>query len=364
MTNRERLELVETPNPALADLDVARTWFQNCRVSHQSCNGAYGNPLEPCVYPSRLVELTGDGVKVISSETVAQPLQYMTLSHVWGQNPENQLRLHSSRLDTFSQGLPDRELPQLFRKGVHIARYLNIRYLWIDSLCILQRSGDLQDLDTSRIDWEKEGIRMADIYSNAVCNISFLYSPDDDQKISYDPRTRKPCIIRPALDKDNGIVVVPEPSCDHDTGDWPYWNWMAPSLWPLSSRAWTFQEGLLSRRTLFYGHNNFLWECTEQLCDQSLGFIKQLARQQPPLLIASSLSKSHIRMPPTSNSPLIERNGFETWVDYICEYRRRALTVHSDRIMAFAGVAQTFAKTHRLTYLAGHFCEHMPYTLL
>ena len=146
----------------------------------------------------------------------------MTLSHVWGQNPTNQLRLQSSKLDTFSQGVPDGELPHIFRRRVQIARCLNIKYLWIDSLCTLQQPDDHQDLNASKKDWEKEGIKTADIYSNAFCNTSFLYSSDDDQEISYDSRTRKPCIIRPALGKDAGIVVVPEPSYIFETDVYAY----------------------------------------------------------------------------------------------------------------------------------------------
>jgi hypothetical protein len=136
--NRECPEQVETPNPALANLGIARNWFQNCCNSHQICNSTYEISLKSRVYPSRLVELTDDGVKVIRSEDAVKPLQYITLSHMWGKNPASQLRLQSSQLDKFSQGIPDGELPHIFRKGVHIARYLHIKYLWIDALCILQ----------------------------------------------------------------------------------------------------------------------------------------------------------------------------------------------------------------------------------
>jgi hypothetical protein len=196
---------------------------------------------------------------------------------------------------------------------------------------------------------------MANIYSNAVCNTSFLYSPDDDREISYDPRARKPCITRPALDTDAGIVVSSQPYWDPGFGGWGYWRWIEPSLWPLSSRAWAYQEHLLNRRTLFYGHNNFLWECAEQYCDQSLGFIEVPMHSRDFLPPGNDAIKNHIRVSPNTDRASTEAQLFETWVGYISEYRRRALTVHLDRIMAFAGIAQTFAEAHKSTYLAGHF---------
>jgi hypothetical protein len=214
------------------------------------------------------------------------------------------------------------------------------------------------------MDWEKEGVKMADIYSNAVCNISFLYSPDDDREISHDPRVRKPCVIRPALGTDAGIGIIPQPYWEIEFRDWGYWRWTEPSSWPLSSRAWAYQEYLLNRRTLFYGHNNFLWECAEQYCDQSLGFIKAPEHSMKFFPLGNNIIKNHIRVSPNTDRITTDVQLFDTWVGYISEYRRRALTVHSDRVMAFAGIAQAFAESHNLTYLAGHFWEHMPYTLM
>lgn len=44
-----------------------------------------------------------------------------------------------------------------------VVRYLDIGYIWIDCLCILQ---------DSKADWEHEAAHMADIYSNAYLTIA------------------------------------------------------------------------------------------------------------------------------------------------------------------------------------------------
>jgi hypothetical protein len=58
--------------------------------------------------------------------------------------------------------------------------------------------------------------------------------------------------------------------------------------------------------------------------------------------------------------PVYMRN----WKKLMNKYRRRDLTVASDRVIAFAGVAQAFQAQHGLTYLAGIWSESMPHCLL
>lgn len=55
------------------------------------------------------------------------------------------------------------DLPPLFQDAIIITRQLGLRYLWIDSLCIIQ--------DSLR-DWETEAAKMASIYQNSYVTIS------------------------------------------------------------------------------------------------------------------------------------------------------------------------------------------------
>ncbi|PMD19341.1 heterokaryon incompatibility, partial [Hyaloscypha hepaticicola] len=48
-------------------------------------------------------------------------------------------------------------LPKTFQDAVLITRDLGVRYLWIDSLCIIQDSDE---------DWEQEAARMSEVYAN------------------------------------------------------------------------------------------------------------------------------------------------------------------------------------------------------
>ena len=53
---------------------------------------------------------------------------------------------------------------------LYLTRVLQVRYLWIDSLCIIQ---------TDRSDWERESARMADVYRNAYLTIAASNSKSD-----------------------------------------------------------------------------------------------------------------------------------------------------------------------------------------
>jgi hypothetical protein len=65
-----------------------------------------------------------------------------------------------------------------------------------------------------------------------------------------------------------------------------------------------------------------------------------------------------------SASHLPHYDYMSNWHELIHEYRTRDLTVSSDRIIAFAGVAEAFQAKHGLMYLAGAWAESLPRSLL
>jgi hypothetical protein len=63
-----------------------------------------------------------------------------------------------------------KELPKTFQDAVRVARYLSIRYLWIDSICICQ--DDVHE-------WQREAANMTSIYSNTYLCIAAICASDD-----------------------------------------------------------------------------------------------------------------------------------------------------------------------------------------
>jgi hypothetical protein len=73
------------------------------------------------------------------------------------------LKLTLANLDAFLQEIPMTDLPPTFRDAFDVTRKLGIRYLWIDSLCIVQDSDS---------DWRAESSVMGEIYGRSLCNLA------------------------------------------------------------------------------------------------------------------------------------------------------------------------------------------------
>ena len=57
------------------------------------------------------------------------------------------------------------DLPQLFQDAFIIVEKLDVRYLWIDSICIIQQGDDIRD-------WRREAPKMAKYYQYSVSTLA------------------------------------------------------------------------------------------------------------------------------------------------------------------------------------------------
>src|ERR1700712_3169166 len=130
-------------------------------------------------------------------------------------------------------------MPPNFRDAVKVTRALGLRYIWIDSLCIIQ---------DSFADWQYESQRMAQVYANAYITIVATCAASAHEGFLTRPRTSFP------------PTKIPYSTTEHGPGFFylcpRYTHWLANdhdefvegSNW--NSRGWTFQERLLSTRLL------------------------------------------------------------------------------------------------------------------
>jgi hypothetical protein len=301
------------------------------------------------------------------SEDLPELYEYLTLSHMWGNHPENQVRLLESNFDEFAKSLPLDRLSWIYRAALQMTIGLGYRYLWIDSLCIIQDSA---------MDWTREAIKMASVYNNALCNISALFPPESASTPTISRKGKSPCVLRVAENATSGVTIRPVTenyrartdsegyplheapqglvmgSRDFDQG----WHWLDKSTWPLYSRAWTLQEQILCRRNIMlYGSKHLLWECGEISCDEVAGEFRYLqsAWDRP--------SKSDFV---SSNESTHGQDTRTLWRRVVRDYSLRSITQEDDMPMALAGVSRVFARMYGLTYVAGLFVEHMPAALM
>lgn len=120
--------------------------------------------------PRRVLDLGSDQLSgVVLYETQGEKNLYVTLSHCWGTETGSLIQSTKSNYNDRKQGIAWSQLPATFQDAINITRALNIRYLWVDSLCIIQ--GDV-------LDWEEQSALMAGIYSNCYVNLAATHAPN------------------------------------------------------------------------------------------------------------------------------------------------------------------------------------------
>lgn len=168
-----------TGDPQVTEL--AAWWYRRCMTSHKSCIKSQRTGFRP----KRLLEIRSESIILVESKGVI-PEEYAALSHCWGQ--ELFLTLNLANLPDMLAGIDVHKLPRNFQNAVIVARRLGIKYLWIDSLCILQ-SGD-----GSTEDWQEHSYKMSSIYSAAsiVIAATCANKADDGFLRPRNPKTVQP----------------------------------------------------------------------------------------------------------------------------------------------------------------------------
>ncbi|KAH6707574.1 heterokaryon incompatibility protein-domain-containing protein [Leptodontidium sp. MPI-SDFR-AT-0119] len=142
-------------------------WLETCVQTHERCKQTQ------VVLPKRVLDLKGKNPVLVLRNDRKEP--YAALSHCWGKKPL--LRTTTSTLASRMECMELSTLPRTFQDAILIARNLRLRYLWIDSLCIVQ--DDTQD-------WMTESAKMMDYYLKAHITISALRASDSQEGILGD----------------------------------------------------------------------------------------------------------------------------------------------------------------------------------
>ncbi|EOA87451.1 uncharacterized protein SETTUDRAFT_136273 [Exserohilum turcica Et28A] len=384
----------QVPLCASDNISQAKQWLQCCLTQHQECQRFHTSTVpNPHQRPTRVLEITPTTIR-LRCNLKNEPFPYLVLSYMWGTNYSQQLRLLQSNVSAFEKAVPRDQLEasDVYKEAMRVTLALGYKYLWIDSLCIIQDSAS---------DWAHEAQRMAVVYGNATCNLAFLFPPHAPEKPSQrsDPRIWSPCILRHAKGSAPAIYMHDDTTIEFRKEIDNYSklrDWLVQRDWPLFHRAWTFQEYLLSPRTLLLGHGNLMWHCSHHFYDELLGAIaapiepptntntnkttSSAADSSPAVLFNPKRGKDRgkSRYFPTSiqavsaaaattnhafSNPSI-LSFLTDWTNIVNEYRGRKLSFEKDRIIAFAGIATAFSHKSKLTYLGGLWAEILPAALL
>lgn len=270
--------------------------------------------------PTRLIDLhkvESDGIaRLIEGRDVPpEDDRYACLSHCWGGRLVEHATATKKSVEVMKRSIPVETLPRTFRDTLATTRKLNIRYLWIDSMCILQDDED---------DWERESKKMSSVYQNSFITIAATCSPNSTQGFfsassQYEPY---PFECRTALGQPCKIYFQ-QRLHHHD-------DRLAESFQPLLKRAWVYQERLLSPRYLHFMLGEVVWDCNKHMvcqCEQtsSLG-------DYPSMNFGINQYYANIMRKK-------EVKGLKRiWHEVLRSYTYQALSFEKDRLRAVAGI--------------------------
>jgi len=302
-------------------ISTIRSWLQACTKSHPQCSSSSHTSR----LPTRVLDLsiTDDTVRIINTRTI-KLLPYVALSYCWGN-------------DSFPKTLSNTPLPKdhrisslpsSFRDAILLTRALNTRYLWIDSLCILQ---------DCRSDWETESSKMQQYYSGALLvlaasraaspSVGFLHQRQPCEYVK--PRHATPS---PATTATNVICrrFSPHLASDQDR---------ALSS-PLQTRGWALQERLSASRIVHFEDSEMVWECNASTkCE--CGRLSEESRvlENGALPLKMRVYSQGV----AASSGMSREDRFRAWADLVDHYTSCALTQDEDKIPAIGGLARIFA---------------------
>lgn len=211
------------------DIDAAQQWLTGCLDGHPSCAShpplfqSPGSPHSPFL-PTRLINVgMHESDHPFIDDSTHRRGSYFTLSYKWGSHSSSTVLTTRATLEEHKLRLPLSSLGQTFKDAIELTRRMEVRYLWIDSLCIIQDDHE---------DKAREIPQMADIYENCLVMLSACVGEDPTTGLFND---------RP---KRNVVQLPHRNEAGQTLGQYFVSDWKPPSFeedvtkGSLSSRGW------------------------------------------------------------------------------------------------------------------------------
>ena len=304
------------------DLERVLQWIKSCDTMHAECH--WGISTLNASFSKQSMYLISVSRKCLVKANGGE--KYVALSYVWGAS-FSQFRTTKADLISLQSEGSLREtktrnsLSGTIQRAMHFTSLLDVDFLWVDCLCIVQ---DDPIHAASQIN------SMASIYSNSYLTLCAADGVDAESGLLGIPQCSPPRNVQQDIltfvDGSMASTCVKRVRYKDSVYD---------------ERAWTFQEQVLSRRTLSFTGRGLEWKCQEACAEeQTLEFSEPQARAFPDLKI----NRANTLWPCLHMYDLL-----------VAAYLRRGLTHEEDILRAFSGILESLSSS-----MLGGFVSGLP----
>ncbi len=258
-----------------------------------------------------------------------RPVPYVALSYCWGR--EQRQKTTKTNLEEQQQNIAYDILPKTLQDAIKVTANLGYKYVWIDSLCIIQDDEADKSFEISQ---------MPLIYSQAIVTIAAGNASAAEhgfllpRRESIDGEAFN-LTLKPDDGRKGTVTAVCNLTSQYGRE-------------PLHTRGWTLQERILSTRVLEYTSRQVRFTCPfAEGHDHVDGWTLY------PEINPSDEAVSQITL--------------SCWSTLVTEYTQRSLSVPSDRPIAISGIAnklESLLPNRYNTYIAGLWASEFPGNLL
>jgi hypothetical protein len=317
-------------------ISLVREWLDSCASTHEYCRNSSEEPALPTRVLDVGTTLNSTDLRLVLSRGLQG--RYSAASFCWGGMPFPVTKTHN--LSTMVDGIPLEQLPQTFMDHITITRQLGLRYIWIDALCIIQDSAE---------DKAREVALLPGYFQNSFVNIIGASAENFSQGFLAS-RSSSPLFtfhIEIPGDPRGGFLYLRK-----------YLGLQDPvSAEPISSRAWLFQEQLLSPRNIYYTSREMTWECQQTAHRES--FDASVSSYSPRLEIKKFIGETNTKTGNVVDGPQ-EQEILDLWDSLVTMYSDKQVTLSQDRLPALAGLARLFHKVLQDDYMSGMWRKGFP----
>lgn len=309
------------------DFETVKSWISLCQNKHTKICSIE----DPSFVPGlKLIDC------ITSNIILAEDKPYVTLSYVWGSGSElsdnlnklpetlpNTIKVRGSGSEVSDNlnKLPE-TLPNTIKDAIIVTKNLGYRYLWVDRYCIDQKNKEELADQCGKMDL---------IYQNAELTIIAAVSKDPTYGLpGVSLRKRKAQHLTTCSKIGKHFLISTQTSLEGEVKE---------TQW--KTRAWTYQEALLSRRRLVFVEEQMYFECYGMYCYESVHFPLQTMHKKDMQGFKSVFCSKNLVgiFPKGVGITIIDI------VQRIEEYSKLKLTNPSDILRGMLGIFNAFRRS-------------------